>query len=238
MLQVYPLWNPAYCWWFRNPASVDLVSIPLFTGVFTSRRISEPSIVAPSKGNDRFEKRHHFSGALAVSFSLPLATPWQNCIFGGWVGGVDDDVPCMCIHVRCYGAVALLLHTWFMLDGAWGLLKKYLPKQLATKKEHCVNVQMFQKYVWSWCWRQERPKPSVGHGKHVPKIQVTTKVRTSRSKNRRGRQRNPVAGVWTRKEGVDMMHWKFLTFHFAILQHSHHNYNGRNDEISANRANK
>ena len=31
------------------------------------------------------------------------------------LGGGDDDVPCMCAHVRCYATVALLLHTCEML---------------------------------------------------------------------------------------------------------------------------
>ena len=72
-----------------------------------------------------------------------------------------------------------------MLDGSWGLLKKYLPRQLVTKKEHVVNVQKFQNCILVY-----------GHGlgvttrktkalrrrlKDVPQIQVNAQIRTSRS---------------------------------------------------------
>ena len=40
-------------------------------------------------------------------------------VLGGW-GGWDDDVPCMCTHVRCYTTVASLLHTCSMLRNCSG----------------------------------------------------------------------------------------------------------------------
>ena len=48
-----------------------------------------------------------------------------------------------------------------MLDGSWGLLKKYLPRQLVTKKEHVVNVQKFQNCIWSWAWRHNKKDQSL-----------------------------------------------------------------------------
>ena len=45
-------WVAAYCWWFRNPAPVDMLNIPLFTGFHTRQvvclGISKPSTVALS----------------------------------------------------------------------------------------------------------------------------------------------------------------------------------------------
>ena len=54
--------------------------------------------------------------------------------------------------------------------------------------------------------QQERPMPWVGHGKHVPRMQLTTKLRTSGSKNESCKQKIAVVDVRTLKEDVNMMH--------------------------------
>ena len=47
-----------------------------------------------------------------------FSSPWQNCNFWGGLGGggLITFLACMCIHGRCYGIVALFLHTCSMLQ--------------------------------------------------------------------------------------------------------------------------
>ena len=69
-----------------------------------------------------------------------------------------------------------------------------VPAEATCHKEHSVNVQMFQNYGLG-VGDTTRPKPLVGHAKHVPKVQVTTELRTSRSKKRSCRQMIPVVDI-------------------------------------------
>ena len=90
-------------------------------------------------------------------------------VLGGW-GGWDDDVPCMCTHVRCYTTVASLLHTcsmlrnwWSQSPGPWPKLlqvhtsaveniKDWVPNYLSAQSSGKLNDTLMA-YCRQWQWR-------------------------------------------------------------------------------------
>ena len=118
----------------------------------------------------------------------PIAKLQFSCSWGGWGGGVgwggDDDVRCMCTHVRCYGTV--LLHICFTCFMKFTVKMK--PRRILHEKT--------QRFLRGW-WPTEE-------GVYINKEQRLIDV----------------AVIWTWKEDVLLMKWKFslIIFQFCNIE--------------------
>ena len=139
----------------------------------------------------------------------------------GWGGGWWRSLHVhTCEMLRsCCVALAHMVHARWSLGAS-----QEVPAEATCDQERtlckCSNVSKIC-MVLVLATQQERPKPLVGHGKHVPKIQVTTKLRTSRSKNEELQTKRSCCWRMNSKRGCRCDALKIFTFYFFQFYNIH-----------------